>query len=321
MTKPQELPRAGLSPNVMDHPYLLLVLTPLFWAGNAVAGKMAVGQVDPYTLIVMRWLLAFLIVLPFAVPHMRRDWPVIRRTWALLAFYGVLGYAVFNVMLYVAAYTTSAVNASIEQALIPVLVILGNFVVFRVRARALQLIGVVLTIIGVAYTAVHGDFGRLVGLAVNQGDLLMVLASLAYAIYSLSLKYRPAIHWLSFLVVTFAAALVAGYVFQVLLGGGPLAIVSGLAHTTPLGWGIIFYVAFFPSVLSQLFYARGVELIGANRGSLFINLIPVFGTLLSIMILSEPLEPYNLVTAVLVVIGIVLAEFAANRRPDISRLQ
>jgi len=312
MTKPHATPGSGLTSLVMDRPYLLLTLTPLFWAGNAVAGKMAVDQVDPYTLIVMRWLAALLIVLPFAWRHLKADWPAIRKGWLMLTLYGAIGYTGFNVLLYGAAHYTSAVNTSIEQALIPVLVILANFVIFRVRSTPLQLLGVFLTIFGVVYTAVHGDFGRLVTLDVNFGDALMILASISYAAYSLLLRYRPSIHWLSFLVTTFAAALMAGYVFQVLLGGGFGAIFTGLAHTTPLGWAIIAYVAFLPSVIAQLFYARGVEIIGPNRASLFINLIPVYGPILSIVTLSEPLEPYHMITAVLVILGIALAEFSVR---------
>lgn len=312
MTKPQATTGSGLVSLVMNRPYFLLTITPLFWAGNAIAGKMAVDQVDPYTLIVVRWFAALLLVLPFAWRHLKTDWPAIRKGWLMLTLYGAVGYTGFNVLLYGAAHYTSAVNTSIEQALIPVLVILGNFIIFKVRSTALQLLGVFLTIFGVVFTAVHGDFNRLITLDVNFGDALMILASVSYAAYSLLLRYRPAIHWLSFLVTTFAAALVAGYVFQIILGGGPTAIVTGIANTTPLGWAIIAYVAFLPSVVAQLFYARGVEIIGANRASLFINLIPVYGTVLSIIILTEPIEPYHMVTAVLVVAGIALAEFSAR---------
>ncbi|HEY4201838.1 MAG TPA: DMT family transporter [Devosiaceae bacterium] len=314
MTKPQVLSKSGVLSAVLDRPYVLVVLAPLFWGGNMVAGKLAVGQVDPYTLSVLRWLGALLITLPFAWRPLQKDWPVLRRHWPILALYGALGYTTFNVLMYLAAYFTSAVNSSIEQALIPVLVMIANFLVFGVRAKALQIVGVVITIIGIAITASHGDFGRVLALTINQGDALVVLACVAYAIYSLALRFRPPIHWMSFLVATFVAALVTGYIFQVFFGGGALAILPGVEHTTPLGWLIIVYVAFFPSVLSQLFYARGVELIGPNRASLFINLIPVFGTLLSLLVLSEPLETYHLVTAALVLIGIVLAEYAARRR-------
>jgi drug/metabolite transporter (DMT)-like permease len=314
MTKPQAHSQRGLFSSVLDRPYLLLVLTPLFWGGNMVAGKMAVGQVDPYTLSVLRWAGALLAILPFALPHLRNDWTTIRRSWLILGFYGAVGFATFNVMIYVAVYFTSAVNSSIEQSLIPVTVMIGNFLVFGVRAKPLQVLGVIVTIIGLVFTATHGDPSRILTLSINFGDGLVLLACLAYAAYSLTLRYRPVIHWTSFLMVTFTAALVAGIVYQVLFGGGFMALPSGIAAMTPKGWWIVLYVALLPSVAAQLFYARGVELIGPNRASAFNNLIPVYGTLLSIVILSEPTENYHIVTAVLVVVGIVMAEVSARRR-------
>jgi len=275
---------------------------------------MAVGQVDPYTLIVLRWAGALLAILPFALPHLRRDWPAIKHSWPILAFYGAVGFATFNVMMYVAAYFTSAVNSSIEQSLIPVTVMLGNFLIFGVRAKLLQIIGVLITIIGLLFTATHGDPSRILTLSINFGDGLVLLACIAYSAYSLALRYRPAIHWTSFLATTFTAALIAGFVYQVIFSGGFGALPTGIAAMTPKGWWIVFYVAFLPSVISQLFYARGVELIGPNRASVFNNLIPVYGTLLSIVILAEPIESYHLITGVLVVVGIVMAEVSARRR-------
>lgn len=312
MTKPQAHLSRGLFSAVLDRPYVMVTFAPLFWGGNMVAGKLAVGQIDPYTLIVLRWAGALLAILPFGIRPLKRDWPQIRRAWPILALYGALGYAGFNVLMYVAAYFTSAVNSSIEQALIPVLVMLANFLVFGVRARLVQVIGVFVTIFGVVITATHGDFSRIVTLSVNFGDGLVLVACIAYAVHSLALRFRPPIHWMSFLVATFFFALLAGLIVQVLVGGFS-ALGTGIAGITPLGWGIVVFVATFPSILSQLFYARGVELIGANRASLFINLIPVFGTLLSVALLGEAIEPYHLATAILVLAGIVLAEWSARQ--------
>ena len=192
MTKPQDTQYARLSSNLLNQPYLLVVLAPLFWGGNMVAGKLAVDQVDPYTLTVMRWLGALLMTLPFAWGPLQRDWPAIRKAWPILLLYGALGYTTFNMFMYLAAHFTSAINTSIEQALIPVLVMIANFIIFRVRARALQVLGVVITIVGIAITASHGDFGRILSLTINIGDGFVVLACIAYAAYSLALRYRPA---------------------------------------------------------------------------------------------------------------------------------
>jgi drug/metabolite transporter (DMT)-like permease len=141
----------------------------------------------------------------------------------------------------------------------------------------------------------------------------VLLASLGYAIYSICLRWRPQTDWRSFLVATFIGAILASLVFVVTAGGGPSVLVSAIPTITPLGWAIALYTMVFPSILSQMFYVRGVELIGANRASLFINLIPLFGAVGSVLILRERLETFHLIAAVLVIAGIVIAEWSARR--------
>jgi drug/metabolite transporter (DMT)-like permease len=307
----QPQPRVG-APR-LDHPYVILLLTVLFWGGNVVAGKAAVGNVDPYALIILRWAAAFLVILPFALRPLRRDWPVIRRALPLFAFYGVVGFAAFNVLVYVAAYYTSGVNNALDQVGINTLVMVGNFVFFRTRVRALQVAGVLITIGGVAVTATHGDLSRLMSLDINFGDLLVLLACVAYAAYSLLLRYRPPTDWRSFIAVTFGFALLGSLAFQLIWGGGFGTLAAAIPEITPLGWIIVVYTVLLPSLVSQMLYVRGVEAIGANRASLFINLIPLFGAIGSVLLLGEPLQAFHLVAAGLIVIGIVLAEWSARR--------
>jgi drug/metabolite transporter (DMT)-like permease len=310
MTQPT---RSNLATRLMSRPYLLLVLCNIFWGGNVVAGKAAVGNIDPYALMVLRWAGAFLFVLPFAIEPLRRDWPTIRSKWWLYLFYGGVGYATFNALCYVAAYFTSGVNIGLDQVAINIFVMLFNFTLFRTRVRALQLVGVALTIIGVALTATHGDLARILALDINFGDLLVILASLAYAIYSIGLRWRPQTDWRSFLVATFLGATLASLVFAATTGGGIPYLAVTVPAITPLGWMIVAYTIVLPSIVSQMFYVRGVELIGANRASLFINLIPLFGALGAVLILGEHLQPFHFVAGALVIAGIVLAEWSARR--------
>lgn len=298
---------------LMHRPYLLLVLTTLFWGGNVVAGKAAVGHIGPYLLMLLRWSAALVLLAPFAVRPLRTDWPVIRRRWWLFLLYGVVGYAAFNVLVYVAAYFTSGVNVAIDQVAINIFVMAINFTLFRTRVRALQLFGVLLSIVGVALTATHGDLVRLGTLDINFGDLLILLACLAYALYSVSLRWRPKTGWLSFLFASFVGAAVASVVLELGPGGGMAAMTAELPQVSPLGWLIVGYTAVFPSILSQMFYVRGVELIGANRASLFINLIPLFGALGSVVVLGEQLQPFHIVAAALIAAGIALFEWSARR--------
>lgn len=310
MTQPTT---SSLADRLMSRPYVLLILCNLFWGGNVVAGKAAVGNIDPYALMVIRWAGAVLLVLPFAIEPLRRDWPTIRAKWWLYLFYGAVGYATFNALCYIAAYYTTGFNIGLDQVSINIFVMLMSFAFFRIRVRALQLVGVAITIAGVALTASHGDLSRILALDINFGDLLVIAASLAYAIYSITLRWRPQTDWRSFLLATFVGATLASLVFAATAGGGLARIAAVIPSITPLGWTIAAYTMVLPSIISQMFYVRGVELIGANRASLFINLIPLFGALGSVLILHETLQPFHFIAGALVITGIVLAEWSARR--------
>jgi len=315
MTKPQTGPKsAKKAPNqLFNQPYLLLILTSLFWGGNMVAGKMAVGNIAPTNLVAARFFLGFLVILPFALPHFKNDWPSIKEKLLFLAFAGGIGFAGFNLFLYLGAQYTTAVNGAIEQASIPMMVMLANFIFYGVKTKWLQIVGVVSTIFGVIFVATAGSPLRLITLDVNVGDGLILIACVIYAAYSVLLRYRPNIHWMSFLATTFFFATLSALLFELFSGGLP-TMIGNYATVTQTGWLLVIYTGLFPSIISQLFYARGVELIGANRASLFINALPLFGAILSVLILSEQLQNYHLIAAVFIVAGITLAEYAARQK-------
>jgi len=154
-------------------------------------------------------------------------------------------------------------------------------------------------------------------LDVNLGDLLVITACFTYAIYSIALRWRPQTNWLSFLSATFVGAIIASFAYQAGFGSGPGAFFTGLGSIDAQGWLIVAYTVIFPSVISQMLYVRGVELIGSNRASLFVNLIPLFGTIGSVIVLGEALQGFHILATILVAAGIVLAEWSA-RRTEIS---
>ena len=312
MTKPLDHQNRGISARLLDQPYLLLILAPLFWGGNVVAAKMVVGEMDPFLLLASRCVGATLFILPFSWRFLRADWPEIRRSWPLLMAYGAIGYALFNGLLYVGLTTTTAVNSSIEQGALPMLILAANFIVFRVRATLLQILGVLIAITGVALTATHGDLSRILTLDVNIGDGFVILACLTYTGYTLALRFRPKVHMMSFMAVAFSGAALTALVLLQLFGTG-LASFATLPQASPKIWAVLAYVMVFPSMFSQIFYARGVELVGPNRAAPSHNLIPVFGALGSVIILGERLELYHYVAAIIIVAGIAMAEWAARR--------
>lgn len=315
MTKQQSVQKKAKNPlnQLFNRPILLLVLTALFWGGNMVAGKMAVGEIAPTNLVAGRFFLGFLVILPFALPHFKKDWPAIRAKIAFLAFAGGVGFAGFNLFLYLGAQYTTAVNGAIEQASIPMMVMLANFMIFGERTKTLQIVGVIVTIFGVLFVATAGAPQRLLTLDMNIGDGLILIACIIYAAYSVLLRYRPNIHWMSFLAVTFFFATLSAFLFELVLGGLPTMLMNFTMVTTT-GWLLVLYTGLFPSIVSQLFYARGVELIGANRASLFINALPLFGAILSVLILSEQLQIYHFIAAIFIVAGITMAEYAVRAK-------
>jgi len=288
--------------------YLLLLATTLFWGGNAVAGKIAVGHVSPMLLTGARWGLALVILLAIGWRHLVEDWPAVRAHLLLFLALGTLGFSVFNIALYSALMYTTAINVSIEQAGIPMLIFLANFLLFRTPVAILQIAGFVMSLIGIALTASHGDPARLLALDVNFGDALMLLAVLLYSAYTVALRFRPAVHWQTTMIVLCAVALLTTLPFV----AAEFALGSGILPDG-IGWAVIAYTVVFPSLLAQIFYIAGVALIGANRAGLFINLVPIFGTLLSILVLGEALHLYHALAMVLVLGGIWLAEHSGRK--------
>ena len=288
--------------------YILLLLTTLFWGGNSIAGKLAVGHVSPMVLTTLRWTLATAVVLAIALPQFRSDWPVVRRNLLLLFALGTAGFTMFNLALYSALMFTSAINVSIEQAGMPMLIFVANFVLYRMRVAMGQIVGFTMSLVGVVLTASHGDLSRLAELDLNSGDAIMLIALVVYAGYTVALRYKPAIHWKSLMLALCIAALISSLPFAAWEIATDRAI-----WPDARGWGVVAYTAILPSILSQAFYIRGVELIGANRAGLFINLVPIFGTLLSIMILGEDFHLYHAAALAMVLGGIALAEYSGRK--------
>ncbi|MGE0500884.1 MAG: DMT family transporter [Rhizobiaceae bacterium] len=289
--------------------YLLLMLTTLAWGGNAIAGKLAVGHISPMLLTGARWIVALAILVAIGWPRVVADWPKIKPKLPLLVALGALGFTAFNVCLYGALVYTSAINASIEQAAIPMVIFLLNFLFFRIRVTWMQIAGFIVSVAGVLLVATHGEPARLLQLDVNVGDALVLVALLFYAIYSVCLRFKPDIHWQSMMIVMGAAAFVTSLPF--------VAAEAALGATVlpdATGWTIILFVAVFPSIVSQVLFMKGVELIGANRAGLFINLVPVFGTLLSIALLGEAFFAYHAMALALALGGIALAEASGRKQ-------
>ena len=293
---------------ISNQPYLLVFLATLFWAGNAVAGKIAVGHISPFMLTSLRWLVALMLVAPFAVQHLKADWTVIRARIIFLLVLGSVGFAVFNNLMYLALTTTSAINVAIIQSSLPLFIFILNLIFFSIRVSKFQVIGFPVTIIGVLMITFQGSFSMLLDLKFNHGDLLMIVAVFAYGIYSVLLKNKPNIHWLSTLTVLSCAALLASIpfaIFEVNTGVAGIPDITGLA--------VVLYTAAFASLGAQAFWIRSIELIGSNSTSMFINVVPVFGSLLAISILGESFHVFHAIGILLIIGGVSIGQIGIRR--------
>lgn len=287
-------------------PFLLLTLTALFWGGNAVAGRLAIGQITPLTLVFLRWVLVLAVLWPIYGSQVRAHWPAIKPQLFRIVLMATLGFTGFNVLFYYGAHYTTAINIGILQGSIPVIVLAGAFLVHGAKASALQFLGVLITTLGVVVVATRGTPLAILDLDLNKGDLAMLAACALYAFYTVALRNRPKMPGAAFFTLL---ALIAAITSLPLLAIEAATI--GLVMPTLQGLVVTAFVAIFPSCLAQLFFLRGVDLIGPGRAGVFVNLVPVFAAALGVGLLGEPFGLFHAVALALVVGGIWLAQQVA----------
>ena len=289
-----------------NQPYLLLSITALCWAGNAIVGRLAAGHIPPVTLSFLRWSFAFLIILPFAWKHLKRDWGAIRTRLGTMIFLSVIGISAFNTLQYWALEHTQALNTLLLQSAGPLFVAVWSLILLGVRLTLAQAGGIALSLIGVLVILLHGDLTALTSIEFNKGDIIFTVALAIFGLYSvLSLK-RPQIHGLSFVGFTFgcgAVCLVPLWIWE--LFTRPVMQLNAANLLS------LFYVAVFPSTLAYLCFNRGVQLIGANRAAPFFHVVPVFGSAMAIVFLGEHPQLFHIIGFALVLTGV----FVASRKP------
>src|SRR3979490_3436127 len=290
-----------------NQPYLLLSLTALFWAGNIVLARYVNGHVPPSTLPCGPCVDALLMLLPFAWPHLRRDWPALRARLLLIAVLSATGFAINNALSYWALQYTQALNALLIQSSGPLFVALWSLALFGVRLTFAQLAGIAISLAGVLTIILRGDLAALASTQFNKGDVMFAGALLAFGLYSALMPRRPVTHQLSLIAFT--------------TGCGALLLVPFSVWEFSTGATLKFdfltlatlaYVLIFPSTLAYLFFNRGIALIGPNRAAPFFHLVPVFGSAMAILLLGEQPRLFHLVGYLLVLAGVVIASRQAS---------
>ncbi|MBT8328363.1 MAG: DMT family transporter [Desulfofustis sp.] len=291
-------------------PYLLLVLTTLFWSGNFVLSRGMHADIPPLALSFWRWALALAIMLAFSSRTFVDQRAIVLRERGFIILQGLLGVTGFNSLIYLAVQTTTAVNAVLINSCVPILIALCSLVLFKEPLSLRQWAGILVSLSGVALIIVGGNLSSLVELEFNRGDLLVLCAGLLWALYSVNLKRYPAdLHPFSYLLGIMIAGLIGILPFYLV----ELSMGYGLSVNGPTLVTIV-YVAIFPSVLAFIFWNRAVRDIGANRAGIFIHLMPVFSSIMAILFLGESIELFHLQGIGLVFAGIFLATSSAQMR-------
>jgi drug/metabolite transporter (DMT)-like permease len=295
---------------LLDQPYLLLSLTSLFWAGNTIVGRGVVGHVPPMTLAFIRWGGAALILLPFAARHIARDWPIIRKHIGLMVLLALTGFSAYNTIAYYGLQYTTAINGLLLQSIGPLFVALWTFALYGDRLTWRQAGGICVSLCGVIIIICHGSLAVLLSINFNRGDVMFLIALVFYGFYTAMLRRRPPIHPLSFLTVGMgwgAIFLIPAVIWELANGKTPIIDTESVL--------IFAFVCIFPSLLGYLFLNRGVELIGPNRAAPFMHLVPVFGSVMAIVLLGEHFELFHAVGYGLVFSGITIATRKSSAAP------
>lgn len=290
-------------------PYILLILTTLFWSGNFVISRGMHADIPPLSLAFWRWVAALAILCLFSANQLYKQRHCLRDHLGYITLQGLLGVAGFNTFIYLAMQTTTAINAVLINSCIPVLIVLCSWIIYREVMGVRQYLGVVISLCGVVLIITQGKVDYLLSMRFNRGDIFVLVAAVVWALYSLNLrKFPKELHplaYLSGIVITGLSALLPLYLLELYFVGG--FTITGASLST------IFYVAVFASVLAFIFWNRAVRTIGANRAGPFIHLMPVFSTILAVIFLGETIHGYHLQGIILIFIGIAMTTIKLRR--------
>jgi drug/metabolite transporter (DMT)-like permease len=291
---------------LVNQPYLLLCITALCWAGNAIVGRLAAGHIPPVTLSFLRWTLAFLTILPFAWKHLTRDWRAIRSHLGILVLLSITGVSAFNTLQYWALEHTQALNTLVLQSAAPLFVAVWSLLLLGVRLTLAQAGGILVSLTGVLVILLHGDLTALTSIEFNKGDIIFTVAMAIFGLYSVLTLKRPKIHGLSFASFTFgcgAVCLIPPLIWEL--------FARPVMHLDTTNLLTLFYVAVFPSTLAYLCFNRGIQLIGANRAAPIFHVVPMFGSIMALVFLGERPQLFHIIGFALVLTGV----FVASRKP------
>ena len=296
-------------------PYLLLVLTVLFWSGNFVLGRAVHGDIPPVALAFWRWLVALFILSPFAVRPLLSEWRIISAHMRLMTLLAILSVTNFNTFIYMALQTSTVVNTVLVNSSTPIWIVCISRVLFGEQLTLRKVCGVLLSLFGLIWVVTRGQPAVLLAIEFSRGDLWTLAAALSWAVYTVLLRKRPPelsqVGFLSSIILIGLLFLSPFYFWEIKSGA---FIVFSTSTVISVG-----YVALFPSVLAYIFWNRSVRMVGASKAGIFMHLMPAFSILLAVFFLNEKLYLFHVVGIALIFTGILLTTL--EKRPAGSSRQ
>ena len=289
--------------------YVLLLLATLFWSGNFIVGKAAyLFQIPPLTLNTFRWITVWLILMPFTYEEIKNNLPSIKKNWLVISFMGVISISTFNSVVYYALNYTKVINSVLVLAAIPAATIIFSSLMKVEKTNIFQLLGLFFSIIGIGSIISYGNIQNIIELNFNKGDLLMIVCVISWALYSTLLKK----HKFKFSQFT---------LIQLMVSAGVLFLIPQFFYEQSNNlevnfnkafFAILIYVVLFPAIAAYYCWQKGVEIIGPNRASMFIQLMPIFSAIMAIIFLNEKFELFHFTGAAFIVSGIYLSNKKIN---------
>jgi len=289
--------------------YGLLFLATFFWSGNFIVGKFAyLFEVPPLTLNFFRWASVWLILIPFTYKDIYNNLSNIKKNWLVISFMGVITISTFNSVVYFALNYTQVINAVLVLAAIPAATIVLSSLMNIEKTNIFQLLGLFLSIIGIATIISNADIRKIISLSFNKGDLWMLVCVFTWALYSILLKknkFKFSHFSLIQLMVT------VGLLFLIPQFFYEKSINLELNYNKAF-FAILFYVVVFPAIAAYYCWQKGVEIIGPNRASMFIQLMPLFSAIMAIVIFKEKFQLFHITGALFIISGIYLSNRKTN---------
>lgn len=286
--------------------YFFLILCVLFWSGNFILGRYINEEIEPLELAFFRWFFVLIIVSPILILKFTHIYQSIKNNYFILLFLSALGISTYNTFVYIALTMTTSTNALIINSIVPILILLLSVVVLKQKILTHQIIGILLSTLGVLFLVLKGDFANIFSLNFNNGDLTIIISALSWAFYSTFVKFRPKeLNNYEF----FATIVLLGFIILL-----PFYLYQGYTVERELyllksNYLIFLYISIFASCLSYYFWHFGIDHIGASKTGQFVHLMPLFGTILAYVFLEETLLYYHISGAFAIALGIYLSLF------------